>query len=119
MADQHDSWDEMEVQWGNTAPSRNCTKETSRPSGLGPATNCKVGGDLEPTSATGIGVVQWDNTILQLAVEDSDATLPYSPKQWTFTVSGADTSLAPRQEEAYSFTLASKHGASIGSYVSF
>jgi len=69
-------------------------KETSRPTGLGPATDYAVGGDLEPTSATRMEVVQRDNAILQLAVEDPDATLPYNPKQWAFTVSGANASLA-------------------------
>ena len=90
MADQHDSWDEMEVEWGNTALTRNYTKETSRPTGLGPATNWAVDRDLEPTSATGMEAVQRDNAILQPAVEDPDATLPYNPKQWAFSVSGAD-----------------------------
>ena len=100
MADQHDSWDEMEVQWGNSAPTRKGAKETTRPSGLGHATNCR---ELEPTSATGMGVVQRDNTILQLAVEDPHATLPYNPKQWTFSVSGADTALVSDRRKAIVF----------------
>jgi len=113
MAEQHDSWDEMEMQWGNTAPSRKRTKETSRPSGLGPATNWAVDRDLEPTSATRREVVQRDNSILQLAVEDPDATLPYDPKQWAFTVSttdiGSDISLVPQRvgDKAHSVTVTS------------
>ena len=64
-----------------------------------------------------MGVVQRDNTILQLAVEDPHATLPYNPKQWTFSVSGADTALVLGQEEGYSVSLTSEREANNGSYV--
>jgi len=88
MADQHDGW---EVQWGNTASTRKRTKETSGSRNLRPATDCVVGGDLEPTSVTRREAVQRDRSFLQLAVEDSDATLPYDLRRsrtqwWTLTV---------------------------------
>jgi len=83
MADQSDSGDEAEVQCGNTAATRNRTKETSGSTDLGPATGCAVGEDLETTSVTGRGAGQQDSSILRLAGEDPDATLPYDPRRWT------------------------------------
>ena len=73
MADQHDSWDEVEVQWGNTATTRNRTEETSGSTDLGPTTDCAVGGDLEPMSVTRREAVQRGSPLLQLAGEDPDA----------------------------------------------
>ena len=83
MADQHDSWDEAEVQWGSAVVTRIRAKETSGSTDARPATGCAVGEDLETTSVTGRGAVQRDSSILRLAVEDPDATLPYDPRRWT------------------------------------
>jgi len=83
MADQHDSWDEVEVEWGYTATTRNRTKETSGSTDLEPTTGCAVGEDLEPMSVTSREAVKQDSSLLRLAVEDSDATLPYDPRRWT------------------------------------
>ena len=80
------------------------------PTCLGPATDCAVMGDLEPTSAIRREVVQRDNSILQLAVEDPDATLSYDPRRWAFTVSRTDI------DRDVSVTLASPLGADCGPY---
>ena len=66
----------------------------ARSSGLGPMTNCPVEWVLEPVSTARVGVVSRDSTILQLASEGPDATLPYSPKQWTFSASETSRTVA-------------------------
>ena len=60
----------------------------TRPSGLGPMTNCPVVRALEPVSGARVEVVPRDCSILQLVLEDSDATLPYNPKQQSSDTSG-------------------------------
>ena len=91
MAGQSVSWDEVEVQWDNVASSRIRATETSRSSDLGPATGKSVGEELETTNtkpdrgevqldSSLRGAVYRDNSLLALAWEDPDATLPYDQR---------------------------------------
>ena len=66
MADQHDSWDEAEVQWDGAVITRIRAKETSGSTDPGPATGCMVVEDLETTSVSGRGAVQRDSSLLRL-----------------------------------------------------
>ena len=90
MADQHDSWDEADVQWDGAVITRIRAKETSG-SIYGPGT-CDWGngsGRLETTSVSGPGAVHRDSSLLRLAGEDPDATLPSDPRRIRSGFSGS------------------------------
>ena len=71
-------------------------------------TSYPVEGALEPAPAVRVGFVQRYNTILQLAAEDPDATLPCNPKQWPFSVTDASRSVAsPDVHEGYNVSIIS------------
>ena len=81
MANQSDSWDEVEVQWESAVTSGIRAKETSGSTDPGPTTGKSAWGELETTSVPDRGAVQRDSSLLALAGEDPDATLPYDPRR--------------------------------------